>query len=167
MPSVRKSPVTDLSALLKKLSEAGIEFILVGGLAAVVQGAPVTTFDLDIVHRHSDENVKRMIKFLKSIDAYQRRPDDKIVEPVEMDLRGTGHLLLTTCYGPLDILSVIEKGLGYEELIASTVQIEFKGHPIHVLDLETIIKLKCESTDPTEQYRLKVYKETLRLKTER
>jgi hypothetical protein len=159
--------MTDLSALLKKLSEAGIEFILVGGLAAVVQGAPITTFDLDIVHRQSDENVKRLTKFLKTVDAYQRRLDDKIVAPLAMDLRGTGHLPLTTCYGPLDILSVIEKGLGYEELIPSTVEIEFKGHQIHVLKLETMIKLKHESNDPNEQYRLKVYRETLRMKTEK
>jgi hypothetical protein len=58
MPSARKPPVSDLSALLKKLNEASIKFILVGGLAAVVQGAPITTFDLDIVHRRSDENIK-------------------------------------------------------------------------------------------------------------
>ncbi len=166
MPSARKPPVSDLSALLKKLNEASVEFILVGGLAAVVQGAPITTFDLDIVHRRSDENIKRLIKFLKSVDAYQRRPDDKIIEPAEMDLKGTGHLLLTSCYGPLDILSVIEKGLGYQELLPSTVEIEFKGRKIYVLSLETMIRLKHGSTDPNEQYRLKIYKQTLRLQTE-
>jgi hypothetical protein len=31
------------------LVENGVEFILVGGVAAIVQGAPVSTFDLDIV----------------------------------------------------------------------------------------------------------------------
>ena len=49
MPSRKKNlQAADLSALLKGLSEAGVEFIVVGGLAAVAQGAPVTTFDLDI-----------------------------------------------------------------------------------------------------------------------
>jgi hypothetical protein len=41
----------DLTTLLERLLAADIEFVLVGGLAAVVQGAPVTTFDIDIVHR--------------------------------------------------------------------------------------------------------------------
>jgi hypothetical protein len=51
MPSINKNPqVSDLSALLKGLNEAGVEFVLVGGVAAVAQGAPVTTFDLDIVN---------------------------------------------------------------------------------------------------------------------
>ncbi len=38
----------DLSAVLEGLTKADINFILVGGLAAVVQGAPVTTMDVDI-----------------------------------------------------------------------------------------------------------------------
>ena len=164
MPSARKPPVSDLSALLKKMNDARIEFILVGGLAAVVQGAPITTFDLDIVHHQSDKNIKRLFKFLKSVDAYQRRFDDKIIKPDEMDLRGKGHLLLTTCFGPLDILCVIEKSLGYDELLPSAIEIEFKGRKTYVLSLETMIRLKHESTDPNEQYRLKIYRETLRLK---
>jgi hypothetical protein len=42
---------TDLPALLAKLCDAGVEFIIVGGAACVIQGAPITTNDLDIVHR--------------------------------------------------------------------------------------------------------------------
>ena len=67
MPSKNKKPrVSDLSALLKGLKEADVEFVLVGGVAAVAQGAPVTTFDLDIVHRRTDVNVKKLMRFLKS-----------------------------------------------------------------------------------------------------
>ena len=47
--SSKKSTGVDLSALLEGLLEAGVTFILVGGLAAVVQGAPITTMDVDIV----------------------------------------------------------------------------------------------------------------------
>jgi len=61
MPSRKENPqAANLSALLKGLSEAGIEFIIVGGLAAVAQGAPVTTFDLDIVHLQTDENTQKL-----------------------------------------------------------------------------------------------------------
>ena len=48
MPSDKgKTENAGLSALLESLINAGIEFILVGGLAAVVQGAPITTMDVD------------------------------------------------------------------------------------------------------------------------
>ena len=52
MLSRGKRIAPDLSAILEGLLQADVEFILVGGLAAVVQGAPVTTFDVDIVHNH-------------------------------------------------------------------------------------------------------------------
>jgi predicted nucleotidyltransferase len=166
MPTARKPPVSDLNALLKGLSKARIEFILVGGVAAVVQGAPVTTFDLDIVHRQTDANIQKLMKFLESVEAIQRRPDDKVLNPDERDLRGKGHLLLTTCFGALDILGVIEKGLGFDELLPSTVEIEFKGHNVHVLNLETMVALKRGAAIPEEQYRLQIYEETLRMKNE-
>jgi hypothetical protein len=166
MPTVRKPPVSDLNALLKGLSKVRIEFILVGGIAAVVQGAPITTFDLDIVHRQTDENIQKLMKFLESVEAIQRRPDDKVLKPDARDLRGKGHLLLTTCFGALDILAVIEKDLGYDELLPSTVEIEFKGHNVHVLTLETMVALKRGAEAPEERYRLQIYEETLRVKNE-
>ena len=77
-------------------------------------------------------------------------------------LRGKGHMLLSTCFGPLDILAVIEKGLGYDELLKNTVEIEFQNFKIHVLSLETIIDLKKKSKRPDDQYRLQILEETLR-----
>ena len=163
MPSKNTNPqIFDLSALLKGLNEAGIEFIIVGGMAAVAQGAPVTTFDLDIVHRQTDANIKKLIKFLKSIGAYQRRPDNKVIEPNDKDLQGKGHVLLATCFGPLDVLATIEKGRGFEELLTYTVEIEFQGFKVYVLSLKTIVALKRKSKDPKDQYRLQILEETLR-----
>ena len=164
MPTRKKSSKIDLNALLKGLNEARVEFILVGGLAAVIQGAPVTTFDLDIVHRQTDKNIKKIIKFLKLVRATQRRPDKKILKPDEKDLRGTGHLLLSTSFGPLDILGSIEKGLGFGELLPSAIEIKFQGYPTYILNLETLVALKRGSKIPKEQYQLQIYEETLRLK---
>ena len=137
----------DLSALLKGLNDAGVEFIVVGGMAAVVQGVPITTFDLDIVHRRVDENIKRLIEYLKSVDAYLRGPDDNLIRPDERNLNSEGHLLLTTCLGPLDVLGVIEKNLGFDDLLPNSVEIKFHGQKVFVLSLETIVDLKRESRD--------------------
>ncbi|MBC2694373.1 MAG: nucleotidyltransferase family protein [Desulfobacteraceae bacterium] len=162
MPSKNIKPqVYDLSTLLKRLNEAGVEFVLVGGVAAVAQGTPVTTFDLDIVHRQTDENIEKLMKFLKSIGAYQRRPDDKVIKPDERDLKGKGHVLLTTRFGPLDVLAVIENGRGFEELLTDTVEIEFQGFKVYVLRLETMVVLKRESKNPKDRYRLQILEETL------
>jgi hypothetical protein len=118
MPTGSEKPTAlDLSAILEGLLEAGIKFILVGGLAAVVQGAPVTTMDVDIVHHRSSENISKLIAFLKSIDAIYRRADSKVIAPNEGDISGKGHFPFTTRFGPLDILAFIEQGRAYEDLL--------------------------------------------------
>lgn len=70
MPSHPKA--ADLPALLAKLCDSGIEFIIVGGVAAVLQGAPITTTDLDIVHRRTPANVVRLLDVLRELDAIMR-----------------------------------------------------------------------------------------------
>ena len=163
MPTGSKKPTAlDLSAILEGLLEADIKFILVGGLAAVVQGAPVTTMDVDIVHKRSPENISRLIAFLISIDATYRRPDDKVIGPKEEDISGMGHFLFTTRFGPLDVLAFIEQGKDYEDLLEHTVEIEFRGHIIRVLNLKTLVELKKTSRDAKDKQRLIVLEETLR-----
>jgi hypothetical protein len=63
------SPPAELTTLLAKLATSGAEFVLVGGLAAVAQGAPLTTQDVDVVHRRTAENVDRLLLFLAGINA--------------------------------------------------------------------------------------------------
>lgn len=156
----KKQKTTDLSAILEGLVKSDIEFILVGGLAAVVQGAPVTTMDVDIVHRRSSENISKIYQFLRSIDAIHRRPDDKIIFPKEEDF--SGHALFSTRFGPLDVLAFIEEGKNYEDLLKNTVDISFRGHNIRVLDIRTIVELKKSSKDPKDRQRLSVLEETIR-----
>jgi hypothetical protein len=70
---MRRHPsAADLPALLAKLCDAGVEFIIVGGAAAVIQGVPITTNDLDIVHRRTPENVARLLDVLLGLDATMR-----------------------------------------------------------------------------------------------
>lgn len=156
-------PPLDLGALITSLSQAGVEYIVVGGLAAVAQGAPVTTFDLDIVHRQTTDNIRKLHALLNSIGARLRRPVEKVLEPTVEDLGAKGHLLLKTRLGPLDVLAFIEKGWGFEELSPRSTEIDFHGCKVKVLNLETILELKRETTDPRDRQRLPLYEETLRL----
>ncbi len=123
MPTNDKSRRATLSNIIEGLLASNVNFILVGGLAAVVQGAPITTMDVDIVHEQSPENIARLYEFLTSIDAFYRRPDTKVIRPTKEHLSGKGHILLTTTLGPLDVLAVIEQGKSYGDLLEHTVGI--------------------------------------------
>ena len=119
-----------------------------------MQGAPITTMDIDIVHRQTSENISKLINFLKSIGSYHRRLEDKVIEPISEHISGEGHSLFVTNFGPLDVLGTIEAGASYDDLINHTVEIEFRGHTIRVLDLETLVELKKDSKDPRDKQRL-------------
>lgn len=162
MPSDKTKPENvGLSGLLEGLGEAGIEFILVGGLASVIQGAPIATLDVDIVLRLTDDNIGKLLVFLKSVEAYHRRLDEKLIRPTKEQISSRGHILLTTRLGPLDVLGVIEEDQSYEDLVEHTVEIDFRGHTLRVLDLEVLIRLKRSSKDAKEKLRLPILEETL------
>ncbi|HEY4239530.1 MAG TPA: hypothetical protein VGM88_06925 [Kofleriaceae bacterium] len=152
----------NLESLLATLATTDVEFIVVGMLAAVAQGAPVTTHDLDIVHRRTPENVARLVDVLVGrLDARYRGRTD-ILRPTVEILSGPGHSLLQTNAGPLDVLGAIEGGRDYDALLPHSRAIEISGGRVHVLDLETLIELKRSSPRLKDQIALPVLEETLR-----
>ena len=142
MPSPKE---TDVGELLRRLSDAGVEFIVVGGAAAVLHGAPITTEDLDIVHRRSPENVARLRTLLDELGAHVRELANRRLPPQELALLGEGHLLLSTRLGPLDCLGTLIDGRGFEELVSHSESIKDEGVEFLVVDLPTLIELKTKT----------------------
>ncbi len=136
--------------ILRLLATAEVEFIVVGMTAGILQGAPVTTLDLDIVHRRSPENVARLLRVLATIDAIYRH-DPRKLHPQESHLIGPGHQLLTTSHGDLDCLGTIGEGVGYEALLDRTVNLSLaSGLTIRVLSLPALIEAKKRAGRPKD-----------------
>ena len=151
----------DLTTLLERLLEAEVEFVLVGGLAAVVQGAPVTTFDVDVVHRRTEENVDRLVAFLTKIGAHYRNRPGPPLPPRRSAWLGPGHSLFMTDLGPLDALGAIEGGADYDQLLPESLALPIAGRALHVLSLAKIVALKRASSDPKDKLRLQVLEAVL------
>ena len=135
----------DFRTSLRILSEGGVRFIVVGGVASVLNGASVNTFDLDIVPSRDEENVARLLRVLDVVDAIYRFQPTRRIKPDASHLSSPGHKNLTTKYGPLDVLGTIGRGLSYEDLLPHTVEMDVgDGIRVRVLDLETIIAIKQE-----------------------
>jgi hypothetical protein len=135
----------DLEALLDALNDAGVEMIVVGGAACVLHGAPVTTVDLDIVHRRTPENAARLMDLLTRLDAALRDPAGRVLRPTADLLLGPGQLNLATRLGPLDPLGQLHDGRGYEELLGRSVELRDGDLRLRVLDLPTLIEIKSSS----------------------
>jgi len=127
--------------LLRVLVAHEVEFILVGGLAAVLQGAPIVTGDLDIVHRRTPENVARLLAALIELEAVYRI-DPRRLKPTETHLSGPGHALLSTKFCDLDVLGTIFADTAYEGLKDDAFELELGDVTVEVLGLERLIKSK-------------------------
>jgi predicted nucleotidyltransferase len=153
----------DLVALLTGLQNAGVEFIIVGGMAAVSQGVPTATFDLDIVPRGDPKNLNRLFDYMRSVHAHYRgRPKGQILEPTLADISSLGHCLLMTDLGAIDILGTIEQELDFTALLPHCVDLEIRGKRLRALNLEKIIDLKRQSTREKDRLALALFEETLR-----
>jgi hypothetical protein len=133
----------DLVALLRALVEEGIDFIVVGGGAAVLHGAPITTFDLDIVPRRDPANASALMGLLGRHEVFIIEPMKRRLLPRESDFLGKGQLNLSTRLGPLDVLCQLHDGRGFEELIEHSTTVSDGDLSVRVLDLPTLIEVKA------------------------
>jgi hypothetical protein len=126
--------------ILELLERHGVEYVVVGGVAAVLQGAPVTTFDIDTLIKVDPGNVERLAKALAELDARYREHRD--LRPTRDDLAAGGHLLLITDSGPLDVLGFIGGGKRYEDVASSALRLSVGELSLRVLPLEDLIAEK-------------------------
>ena len=112
---------TDFLAILHVLCAHHVDFIVVGGIGAVLEGAPINTFDLDVVHSREESNVARLRGALLELDAIYRAQPERRLRPGSSHLFSNGHRLLMTKFGPLDVLGAIGAARDYAALLPSCV----------------------------------------------
>lgn len=151
-----------LHQLIVALCQAHVDFVIIGGAAAVLHGAPVTTRDLDIVHDRSPGNVERLLRVLLDMGAYNRADlANRKLPPTASALSGRGHLNLQTQHGPLDVLCELDDSRGYAELLPHAVEVTEEGLSLRVLDLPTLIEVKARAGRPKDRLVLPVLIATL------
>ncbi len=138
-----------------------------GGVSAVLHGVPVTTFDLDVVHRRTPDNIQRLMKALADLDAVYRSQPQRQLRPTESHLTGEGHQLFLTKLGPLDVLGMIGKSRTWDDLSPHTSTLEIDpGVGVKVLDLSTLIAVKEELGSPKDAAMLPVLRQALKESSE-
>jgi hypothetical protein len=131
--------------ILIRLADAQVEAIVVGMTSGVIQGVPTTTWDLDVVHRRTPENVERLLRVLQDLDAVARG-DARRIRPAPAHLLGPGHVLLETRFGDFDCLGTIDGDRGYDDLLASSTTVRLEGgHELRVLELTELLAIKTRA----------------------
>jgi len=153
--------------LLRLLARHGVEHVVVGAAAAVLDGAPMTTFDLDLVFEPGDANRERLLAALDELDAVYWDPLRRKFRPTDERLRTQKLHLLETRFGRLDLLREIGNGQGWPEVLARSHAIELGEVVVHVLDLEAVIESKEAAGREKDLAALPLLRETLRLRRAR
>ncbi len=143
--------MTNYPGLLRLLTEHGVEFIIIGGAAAVIHGSSRLTQDLDIAYRRSPENLARLINALKAQTPYLRgAPPGLPFEWSEATLQMGMNFTLEIKLGQLDILGEVTGGGRYEDLLDHTMEVEVFGVQCRCLNLEALIRTKRAAGRPKD-----------------
>lgn len=139
------------SALLERLAAAEVDFVIVGGFAALVHGASQLTRDLDICHAVDQENLDRLGRTLIELDATLSGVTEDIpFVPDGRTLRRTRILTLVTKAGRLDLLVDPAGSPGYATLAERALRVEWAGTTIKVASLEDLIAMKRAAGRPKD-----------------
>ncbi len=99
-------PKQDSWAILRVLDEFGVRYVLIGGLAAVLQGSPFPTEDADVTPERTRENLERLSAALLTMGARiftMSEPDGLPFNHSAESLSDASVWNLQTRYGRLDI----------------------------------------------------------------
>ncbi len=143
--------MTDYPKLLQLLTEHSVEFIIIGGAAAVIHGSSRLTQDLDVVYRRSPENLACLTNALKAQAPYLRgAPPGLPFQWSEATLQMGMNFTLEIRLGQLDILGEVTGGGRYEDLLDHTIEVEVFGVRCRCLDLEALIRTKRAAGRPKD-----------------
>jgi predicted nucleotidyltransferase len=139
------------AALLARLVDGGVDFVIIGGVAVVLQAQPRFTKDLDICYAPDPANLERLGGVLTGLNARLRGIDEEIpfVADARM-LRQTQVLTLTTDDGDLDLLVDPSGAPPYAELRADADLLDVAGIEVRVASIEHLTAMKHAAGRPQD-----------------
>jgi hypothetical protein len=148
---VEPPSATDFAALLRVLTEGGVEFVVIGGVAGMTHGSARYTFDLDVVYSRAPDNMARLASALSSLDPYLRGAPPGLPFRFDTETMKRGlNFTLTTTLGALDVLGEVAGGGGYADLIPHSRRLQVFGIDCFCLDLDKLIVVKRAAGRPKD-----------------
>ena len=136
-------PELDVAELLRRLTAGGVDFVVVGAMAMVLQGSARVTHDLDICFAAGDENLQALGAVLVDLDAKLRGvPEPVPFVPDARTLKRVDLLTLDTAAGPLDLMTRPAGAPTYERLRRRADRYDVGGFSVLVASVEDLLEMK-------------------------
>ena len=149
-----QAPALDAPAILEVLHRRKVRFVVIGGMAAQLQGAGYPTLDIDITPALDKPNLANLASALKDMDARLRAeglPPGGMRIP--LDARTFAHIstiTFATTLGPLDVALRPDGTDGYTDLVRGAVNVEYEGRTARVAHLRDVIRSKRAAGRPKD-----------------
>ncbi len=138
----------DPVALLRTLEEHRVRFVVIGGVAAVLHGAPTVTLDVDITPDRAGDNLEQLAEALRDLEARLRTTDDPLGVPFPIEpgfLSTVDSWTLTTRHGDLDLVFRPDGTDGFADLVRGAGRVRVAEDPpltVSVAALLDVIRSK-------------------------
>ena len=158
-----------IRAPLLALDHHGVRYIVIGAVAAIAQGYPLTTSDLDVTPARDPENIERLVSALRDLAATLRTPTDPVAFAIDAKMvAGAEAWTLATNAGPLDLVFVPAGTSGYDDLRRDAIELDLgTGRRVPVASLRDVIRMKEASNREKDRAQLPALRRTLELIRER
>lgn len=153
--------------ILAALRGHDVDCVVIGGLAAYLQGSPMPTTDVDVTPLRAEDNLTRLSAALRELDA-RIRVEGQEPQPFAHDAASLAAVEvwnLTTRYGDLDITFTPSGTRGYEDLRRDAVEVEIRGTRVLIASLADIVRSKGAAGRDKDRRALPVLRELLARQT--
>src|SRR6266581_4362178 len=142
----------DLAQVIPPLVRARVDFILIGGMAAILHGSARVTFDVDVVYSRTDQNIERLAAALAPHGPRPRgAPRDLPFSWDARTIRDGLNFTLATNLGDVDLFGEVAGGETYSDLLPHSFEVEAFGVRFKCLDLPTLIRIKEAAGRPKDR----------------
>lgn len=147
--------MSDLETLLKRLLDHKVEFVVIGGYAAMAHGVTRLTKDVDICTPFTARNLMKLQKALADLHPFHRLTPRRL--PLQLTPakgRGLKNLYLATDLGVLDCLSEILGVGNYRSVRRQSIVVELDIGKVCILALDALINAKAALNLPKDRHTL-------------
>lgn len=141
----------DLRELFRALAEHGVDYLVIGGVAAQVHGRRRTTKDLDVTPAPDPENFKRLAAALIALDAHPVELGPSAPTPTAEQLRvATVVPPLSTRHGELHILNEVPGATAYAGMRTRALSTDLDEIAVHIVGVDDLIRMKQTLGRPSD-----------------
>ena len=150
--------------LLEPFERAGVEYVVIGAVAAIAPGYPLTTQDIDLTPARDPANLERIATALRELGA-ELRVTGGVSQPFPIEatlLREAESWTLTTVHGDLDLVFLPAGTTGYDDLRRDAIEVDLGGGvSVWMASLRDVIRSKEASNRIKDQAQLPALRQTL------